>query len=325
MKKSLRILATGFILASLTVSLTACKPYDKPEYVTVEPNQTAFIIPLEGQTSEQGQFQSEDYLKNAQVATKRIQVEHRWSQTGRMSSTGEWIPKVRVILIDRNPETREWTNDTDSGTSDKKQGFDVESVDSIKFTANITSTSQILEEDAAKFLYQYNGKQLKEIMDTEIRNNIGTALVELYGKMSIDEIRRNKDVVIQKVRDKVIPYFKGRGITITNIGYSGDFTYSKELQDSINAKFSAEQKQQAQAIINQTQIEQAKAEAEANNIKAESMKQNMQEQIELKKLELQKQWNDRWDGHLPTNYFAGNNDSQPLIQIPMNQTTTPSK
>ena len=41
---------------------------------SVNPSQTAFLVPLEGQTSNQAAFQSEDFLKQAQVATKRIQI-----------------------------------------------------------------------------------------------------------------------------------------------------------------------------------------------------------------------------------------------------------
>ena len=44
MKKLLFIFA---LLVAMTVSFTGCvRPYDKPEYVEVGPNETAFVIPM---------------------------------------------------------------------------------------------------------------------------------------------------------------------------------------------------------------------------------------------------------------------------------------
>ena len=87
MKKKLLILP---VLALSSVMLGGCvgiKPYDKPEFVEIEPNQTAFVIPL--------------------------------------------------------------------------------------------------EEDAAVFLYQYSGKTLESVMDSEVRNKIGSVLLEQYSKLKI--------------------------------------------------------------------------------------------------------------------------------------------
>lgn len=62
-----------FIVLALTLILvcsmfTGCRrPYDKPEFVTIEASQTAFLIPLVGDTSEQGAFESEELLTEAAV------------------------------------------------------------------------------------------------------------------------------------------------------------------------------------------------------------------------------------------------------------------
>jgi len=59
--------------------LTGCmKPYDKPEFVEIDTSETGFLIPLEGDLTQQAKFQSEDYLKQRKVATKRVQITHRW-------------------------------------------------------------------------------------------------------------------------------------------------------------------------------------------------------------------------------------------------------
>ena len=54
-----------------------------PELVTIEASQTAFLIPLIGDINDQGAFESEELLLEAKIATKEIQIPHRWVQLGR--------------------------------------------------------------------------------------------------------------------------------------------------------------------------------------------------------------------------------------------------
>ena len=67
------------------------RAYDRPEYVEIDTSETGFLIPLEGDSTEQVKFQSEDYLKQHKVAAKRVQITHRWSQEGRWPTDGRWI------------------------------------------------------------------------------------------------------------------------------------------------------------------------------------------------------------------------------------------
>lgn len=255
------VLTTGIIMTTMTGCI---KPYDTPEFVEIKPNQTAFVIPLEGKTSDQGKFESEELLKKQQVATKRIEVPHKWVQTGRRSWKGEWVDTVRVLVVDRYPETREWSSDN---------AFVGESKDSIKFNQGMSATAQILEEDTAKFLYQYSGKKLTEVMDNEIRNYIGSVLLEKYSTMNIDEIRSDKGSVIEYVRSKVEPYFKERGITISNLGYVDDLKYLQAgIQEAINKDFIAQQEAKAQATINEKNEGTAQSELEQAQKKAQAMK-----------------------------------------------------
>ena len=73
----------------MCLSLAGCrKPYDKPEFVKISPSQTGFLIPLIGDSTTQSAFESEDLLAEHKVATKEIQIPHRWVQTGRMNWNG---------------------------------------------------------------------------------------------------------------------------------------------------------------------------------------------------------------------------------------------
>lgn len=281
-------------LLAVSVLLGACKPYEKPEFVTVAPNQTAFVIPLEGKISSQKAFESEKYLKDMQVASKRIEIPHKWVKTGRLPSSGEYLDIIQVIIVDRYPETREWSN---------KKAFVGESKDSVKFKQGISATAQIEEKDSAKFLYQYSGKKLKQVMDKEIKNKVGSLLLEKYSEMKIDEIRADKKGVLKSVEKEVIPYFKDRGITLSNLGFIGDMKYTDaKIQEAINEKFNAEEQAKASIIKSAADEKKAISEAKANKTRAASMKEiekTKELEMKAKELEIQEKLIEKWDGKLP--------------------------
>ncbi len=133
------------------------RPYDMPEYVEIDTSETGFLIPLEGDNANQAKFQSEDYLKQRMVATKRVQITHRWSQEGRVPGAGRWIPTVRLIKVNRSPITREWATTQTSTAGGASQRADkaiwIESGDSVGFSMGFTCTAFIPEEEASRFLY----------------------------------------------------------------------------------------------------------------------------------------------------------------------------
>ena len=104
--KNFKKLILGCFITTMMLSTTGCgfiKPFDKPELVTIEASQTAFLIPLVGDTTDQASFQSEELLSQAMVATKEVQIPHRWVKTGRMPGSGEWRPSPRHRSGDSRP------------------------------------------------------------------------------------------------------------------------------------------------------------------------------------------------------------------------------
>ena len=302
MKK--RYLLMCIVLTMMMFVLTGCvKPYDKPELVTIEASQTAFLIPLTGDTKEQASFESEELLASAKVATKEIQIPHRWVQTGRLSSTGEWRASAKLIIVERTPETREWSATKDTGTSAVNQAIYAESKESIGFSVGMNCSAQIYtEDDAVKFLYSYNNKTLKEIMDTEIRARVESKFVEECAKYSLTDLLVNKELIMEEVRKDVEEYFMQKGITITVLGMKDGLVYDDQaIQQSINDKFSSEQKLVTQqndnaVVISKAEadakaaIMKAQAEAEANRVLAESLSNTL---VEYNKIE-------KWNGVMPT-------------------------
>ena len=297
MKSSKKIILVSAI-AVMMLSLTSCiKPYDKPEFVVIEPSQTAFLVPLIGDTTNQENFESEEMLNELKVATKEIQIPHRWVQTKRWSWQGEYKPSSRVIVVERKPETREWVND-----KDVNNGIQAKTKDDIKFTVNLACTAQIDEANAARFLYRYNNKALAEIMDDEVKTKITSAVVGECAKYNQNELSSNTEAIMEKVSENVIPYFEERGITITALGLTGDFVYSDSVQKSIDQRFQAEKEAESQEIKNQQEIANAETEVKIAQMEAQAIleKQSvMDAEIRLKELENQKAWVEKWDGSVP--------------------------
>ena len=297
MKSSKKIILVSAIV-TMMLSLTSCvRPYDKPEFVVIEPSQTAFLVPLIGDTTNQENFESEEMLNELKVATKEIQIPHRWVQTKRWNWQGEYKPSSRVIVVERKPETREWVNDEAAN-----DGIQAKTKDDIKFTVNLACTAQIDEANAARFLYRYNNKALAEIMDDEVKTKITSAVVGECAKYNQNELSSNTEAIMEKVSENVIPYFEERGITITALGLTGDFVYSDSVQKSIDQRFQAEKEAESQEIKNQQEIANAEAEVEIAQMEAQAIleKQSvMDAEIRLKELENQKAWVEKWNGSVP--------------------------
>ena len=305
----------------LALAVVGCKPYDVPEFVEIDTSETGFLIPLEGDTNEQRRFESEGYLEERKVATKRVQIVHRWVSLGRLWWTGEWIDAVRLVKVERSPITREWTADASSGTSKANQAIWIESKDSVGFSVGFNCTAYIKEEDTARFLYMYRSKSLADMMDSEIRARIQSVAAEVAARYALDDLRSKKQEIIDEVRADVIPFFADRGITITTTGMFGGFTYqNRSIQDAIDEAFVAQQleviaeaKFRAQEKENERIELAAKAEAnkartiadgEADAVRklAQATREARQDPLflRLKLLEVETARIGKWDGRYPT-------------------------
>lgn len=313
MKKFITLLLV--LVMSLTMFTGCVRPYDEPEFVTIEPHQTAFLIPLIGNTGEQASFESEDMLMQAKVASKEIQIPHRWVQTRRWHWVGEWRDTMALIVVDRSPVTREWSSSKEMGTSAVNQAIYAESAESIGFSAGMNCSAQIYSEnDAVKFLYCYNNKPLSEIMDTEIRARVESRFVEECASRTLNEILIEKEVIMNNVREDVETYFAERGITITVLGMKDGLEYDDPaIQKSINDKFSSEMKLTTQENENKRVLSEAEAEAKALIIAAEAQAEaNRILAASLTEAVLKSMFYEKWDGKLP-NVMTGSNSGADLM------------
>ena len=307
-----------FVALALMISvfcLTGCrKPYDKPEFITIEASQTAFLIPLVGDTTNQASFESEELLSEAKVATKEIQIPHRWVQTGRHHWMGEYRASATLIVVERKPVSRSWESGETFADSSNKAIFG-ETSDNIGIYVGMNCTAMIEESDAAKFLYRYNNTSLETIIDTDIKKMVEDRFNIETAKYTSTELGAKKGEIVEAVKTYVVEYFKDYGITITVLGLKEGISFENPaIQEALDAKFASEQELVIQQNKNEANIAKAEAEAqavliaaqaqaEANRCLAESITDNILAQM----------YYDKWNGVLP-NVYGG---SDTLLQLPI--------
>ncbi len=343
-----RLPLAGLLLLAAASLFGGCvRPYDTPEYAEIDTSETGFLIPLEGDSGSQAKFQSEQYLRDLKVAAKRVQITHRWSQEGRFYSSGEWIPMVRLIKVNRSPVTREWTAENNSGTAEKNQAIWIESADSVGFSMGFTCTAFIAEEDAAKFLYWYPSGSLDHVMDSEVRGRIQQISAEVAARYPLDTLREKKQEISDAVKQDITRFFSNRGVTVTTLGMFGGMTYENgEIQKSIDntiiaqqlkvvneARFVAQQRENDRIELEANATAErarriAAGEADAKKIAAAAEAQAIREVnaalaeakenpllYQLRSLEVERARVQQWNGQYP-NYYVGTSGSAPALLLP---------
>jgi len=308
------------VLALVFVSLnTGCmKPYQTPVFKEVAPHETAFVVPLDGDSTKQDSFASAKFLLTRKVATKRIEIPTRWVQTARGGWNGEWKPTLMVITVNRTPVTCTFTADTNTGTSKRNQALYAESKDSIGVSSGFSLTALVQEEDTHIFLYKFKGDSLKDVVDSQVFNSVQAVYTEICSKYDLKELRAKKQEITDKIRTSVIPMYKEWGITINpDMGLVGGFLYEdKEIQGAINAVFVNQTKKEAnealrdaQKALNEQQMSakqnaaamvlvDREAEAQGILMVAKAMNEAGAMYIQNKQLEVMANAITKWDGAL---------------------------
>lgn len=314
--KMKKLIALLLVLIMTCTMFTGCrKPYDKPEFVTIEASQTAFLIPLVGDSTTQSAFESEELLAEAKVATKEIQIPHRWVQTGRRHWMGDWKPSATLIVVERKPVSRSWESGDSAAASSNRAIFG-ETSDQIGIYVGMNCTAMIEEKDAAKFLYRYNNTPLETVIDTDIKKLVEDRFNIETAKYTSTELGAAKGEIMEAVKNYVVPYFKDYGITITVLGMKEGVSYENDsIQKAIDAKFASEQELVIQQNKNDAAIAKAEADAKAKIMDAEAQaKANELLTESLTPELLEKMYYEKWDGKLP--YIYGGDGITPIINVP---------
>ncbi len=254
-----------------TLLNTACGPAKVMPLDTVGPNETAFVIPMEGDSLNQAKFESIDFLKAHKVLAKRIEIPVRERSLGRAYWNYEYIQTVRVIKVDRSLVTREWTKGGTSGTSSKDEALSCASLDGINFHLGVNLTASILEEDAPAYLYWHGQKSLSDVVDSNVRGYLQGIMSNEFGRLPFEKCKLQKADVFKKANDETIAKFKGVGITVSYVGSTQGFMFDdgtiqakiNEIQTAQMAKEVALNNALAQVEANKQIVSKAVAERQA--------------------------------------------------------------
>jgi hypothetical protein len=248
--------AIAVVIFALSFSTSAHAYYDKTdraEWVNIEANQSAFLIPAVGANkTTQAQFGSVDYLTANKVAAKRVQIPHAKADNTSLI-VDYYVPTATLYLVDRTPYTREWVDAADRGTSTKAQGFHFESADSVNIKTGVTISASVAEEDAAKFFYWFGtsaikisqdpqdvfasvkyGKSLSEVMDTVVRAKVQQVLAREFSKRPFMKAINDKAAIMDAVEQSVKDEFAKKGITIAFVGYAEELNFDPRIQKAID-------------------------------------------------------------------------------------------
>lgn len=326
-----KTLAVAAIVSA--IALSSCGKPQLEVYEEIEPNETAFVIPLEDNADAQAKFESIDYLEKQRVAAKRIQTPTRKRKMGRMPSDYIWVPTVRVVRIDRTPISRQWTG-TDQRLTNA--AISVESQDSIGFSVGMNITAFVDEKDTAKFLYYYRAKELKDIVDSNIRGYVQMQLSERFASYDLKDVKLQKNEIVEATRTETMKHFKEYGITITALGMSEGLEFEKDgIQQAIDDAYVAQMsiqkaKEEAEALVARAKG-QADAQAETNrrlvseavgqrqaaeeyNKAIDAQREKIKLEIELMNAETNKIMATKWTGNGPTTIIGDmSKNTSPMI------------
>lgn len=256
----------AIVVLSALALVAGCGPYQQELYEDIGPNETGFYVPLEGRTSDGGKFDSLEVVEKMKVAAKRITIPTRKLDTGRMGNDYKWIPTGRVIKVHRSAETCEWLDDDNAPIDALHFG----SQDGIAFHLGFTATAHIDENHAARFLYNWGPRELKDVINTNVRSSLQTALTQKFGQHSLMECLSKFTEFSTEAAGEVSKDFLERGVTIDFMGPQGKpVLENKDVQKVLDEKFIAENSKSIAANRAAAQLEQnrqlvAQAEGEAS-------------------------------------------------------------
>ena len=298
--------------------MVGCSPVKVLDVVEIQPNETAWAIPLDAQAQNgQVKFNSVDFLNQKKVAAKRIMVDKVERQIGRFYFDIEWIPAIRVVKVDRSLVTREWTDTDKTGTSQKNEAIQVVTKDSVQLKVGLTITASIEEDDASTYLYYHGDKPLAAVTDSNIRSFCVAELTRQYSELKLADAQQQGTAIYAQLFTDAKAVFKAKGITIQYLGNAEGLTYADvAVQKAINGSYTAQQdrqtaqmEQEATKIRNQTIIMNAEAQASAAKKTLEAKEASTLQtelKIRLVTAEAQAEMAKRWNGVLPANILPAN-------------------
>lgn len=229
-----RLPHVGLMLLGGVALMTGCGPARFEKFTEIGPNETAFVIPLTGDSiGNQVKFNSIEYLNSKKVSAKRIPVPLVSKSTGRMYWDYEWMDTIRIIKVNRSLVSEEWTKD---------KGVPVVTKDGIQLSLGVAITVFIEEDDAPTYLYYHGEQLLHTVANVNIRNFCISELTREYGTLDLTDAKTKGPEIFARLLTDARTYFKSKGISVQQLGNAEGYVFKNEtIQESINRRFTAEQ------------------------------------------------------------------------------------
>lgn len=232
------------MVAFIAMTTSCVRPYDKPEYVEVGPNETAFVIPMFTDTNVKTEDQVQvnenvDFYKQHMVSSKLIQIPHKWIKTGRTPRSGYYKGTMRVITVDLTPRSGCWLQNDSNAVK-------VETAASQGITIPMSYTMRILPDDAALYLSFYKAVDFQSVIDTQINRYFTGRASEYFHQVEYKDIAKQRDEILRKAVDETKDYFKSQGITIDQLAIVDGLIYDDA---SLQTNIDEQAKVQAQIVL----------------------------------------------------------------------------
>lgn len=219
-----------------------------------------------------------------------------------------------TVGIEQSYLTRE-----EKGDSEKDEHFTASSSEGKAIDVDLTFTYQYNAESVSQVFSRFKGQSGTEVKDSFIKPNIVSWTKEVVANYKVADILGAERANINaRLTDYLAEKFAPYGISISNVSLI-DVSVDEETEQAISDKIKAQQQAERQAIENQTNVDRAKADAEAARIKAQGkadaiiIKAEAQAEANAKLNEslndeiIKKQWIEKWDGVLPKVQSEGSN------------------
>ena len=241
--------------------------YNKSDYAEpfiIFPNETGFLIPEIGNTAgNQTSTNSEAYYQANKVMLKRGVIPH-----GKMPNSGFWadfyVPTSRLVVVNREPFSREWVSSTERGTSKKDEGFHCQTSEGINVTVGMTLAAELSDESAARFLSRFGIKtpagnraepeviftsvlysaSLVEVMDGFGRHKVSELVCDQIMAKKLDDVNAQAKAIKDGVSASIVEFFKAYGVNVTFVGWADTFGFDPDVQHVINRRYVASQDQE---------------------------------------------------------------------------------
>jgi hypothetical protein len=251
--------------------------YDKTDYTeaySILPNETAIYVPSVGNNKDsQVKLDSEEYLKANQVSSKLFIIPHmKLSGSGSYIGWGDfYVPAGRLFIVDRTTYSHEWVQKGRGSNPTVDESIPCQSKEGLDITVGVAVGTKVLEEDAAKYLYNFNvmidpkvnrtdpviifqsvywSRRVADVMGDIGRKKIQTLVCNEISSRNFDQANIEAPKIMEIVEAKAREYFKSVGITLTFIGWADTFTFDSVVQKAVNDRYVVDKLGASLAVLN---------------------------------------------------------------------------